>query len=59
MACDKPFQKNIFKENYRKALKKLTLFLLLNPLYFDEESYQKNYHFHKNFFISYVLSDQT
>ena len=29
------------KEDYQKALKKLTLFFLLNPVPFNEQSYQK------------------
>ena len=32
---------DIFKEDYQKALKKLTLFFLLNPVPFNGQSYQK------------------
>ena len=33
--------KDILKEDYQNALKKLTLFFLLNPLPFNGKSYQK------------------
>ena len=33
--------KDILKENYQNALKKLTLFFLLNPVPFNGKSYQK------------------
>ena len=32
---------NILKEDYQKALKKLTLFFLSNPVPFNGQSYQK------------------
>ena len=32
---------NILKENYQKALKKLTLFFLSNPISFNGQSHQK------------------
>ena len=32
---------NILKEDYQKALQKLTLFFLSNPVPFNEQSYQK------------------
>ena len=35
------FRINILKEDYRKALKKLTLFFLSNPVPFNEQSYKK------------------
>ena len=35
------FKNNILKEDYQKALKKLTLFFLLNPVLFNGQSYQK------------------
>ena len=34
------FKNNILKEDYQKALKKLTLFFLLNPVLFNGQSYQ-------------------
>ena len=57
------------KENYQKALKKLTLFFLSNPVSFNWQSYQKQKgpgpvalqvtkQVQKNSFISYILSDQ-
>ena len=58
------------KEDYQKALKKLTLFFLSNPVPFNEQSYQKQkgrgtsdgslfrLQVQKNFFICYILSDQ-
>ena len=33
--------KDILKEDYQNALKKLTLFFLLNPVPFNGKSYQK------------------
>ena len=33
--------KDILKEDYQKALKKLTLFFVLNPVPFNGQSYQK------------------
>ena len=58
------------KGDYQKPLKKLTLFFLSNPVPFNGQSYKsqkglgtkihkfKNSKVHKNFFISYILSDQ-
>ena len=58
------------KEDYQKALKKLTLFFLSNPVPFNEQIYQKQkgrgtsdgslfrLQVQKNFFIRYILSDQ-
>ena len=58
------------KEDYQKALKKLTLFFLSNPIPFNEQSYQKQkghgtsdgslfrLQVQKNLFIRYILSDQ-
>ena len=61
------------KEDYQKALKKLSLFFLSNPVSFNEQSYQKQKgagtsdrslfrlytkQVQKNSFISYILSDQ-
>ena len=34
-------KKDILKEDYQKALKKLTLFFLFNPVPFNGQSYQK------------------
>ena len=34
-------QEILLKEDYQKALENLTLFFLLNPVLFDEQSYQK------------------
>ena len=33
--------KDILKEDYQKALKKVTLFFLLNPVPFNGQNYQK------------------
>ena len=33
--------KDILKEDYQKALKKVTLFSLLNPVPFSRQNYQK------------------
>ena len=60
------------KEDYQKALKKVTLFFLLNPVIFNRQNYQKQKgpgtsdqvaiqvtrKVQKNSFISYVLSDE-
>ena len=60
------------KEGYQKALKKLTLFFLSNPVPFNEQSYQKQKgpgtsdqlplqvtkEVQKDSFISDILSDQ-
>ena len=59
------------KEDYQKALKKVTLFSLSNPVPFNRQNYQKQEAWdywpvalqvrkqvQKNSFISYVLSDQ-
>ena len=35
------YKKDILKEDYLKALKKLTLFFLLNPVPFNGQTYQK------------------
>ena len=35
------FKNNILKEDYQKALKKLTLFFLLNPVLFNRQCYKK------------------
>ena len=35
------FKNNILKEDYQKALKKLTLFFLSNPVPFNGQNYQK------------------
>ena len=35
------FKSHILIEDYQKALKKLTLFFLSNPVPFNEQSYQK------------------
>ena len=34
-------KKDILKEDHQKALKKLTLFFLVNPVPFNGQSYQK------------------
>ena len=34
---------SILKEDYQKALKKLTLFFLSNPVPFNEQSYKKQW----------------
>ena len=62
---------DILKGVYQKPLKKLTLFFLLNSFPFNGQSYKKQKglgtepvpiqvmkQVHKNFFISYILSDQ-
>ena len=36
-----PLHANILKEDYQKALKKLTLFFRFNPIPFNRQSYQK------------------
>ena len=42
IACDKFFlKKDILKEDNQKALKKLTLFFISNPVPFNEQNYQK------------------
>ena len=55
------------KEDYQKALKKLTLFFLSNPVPFNGQSYQKQKapgtiqamkQVQENSFIHYVFSDQ-
>ena len=60
-------KKDILKEDYQKALKKLTLSFLLNSVPFNGQNYHKQKvpgtlhvtkQFQKNSFISYVLSDQ-
>ena len=35
------FKSKILKEDYQKALKKLTLFFLSNPVHFYDQNYQK------------------
>ena len=64
--------KDILKEGYQKALEKLILFFLSNPVLFNGQSYQKQKvpgasdqslfrlqnKFRNIFFISYMLSDQ-
>ena len=64
--------KDILKEDYQKALEKLILFFLSNPVLFNGQSYQKQKvpgasdqslfrlqnKFRNIFFISYMLSDQ-
>ena len=61
-----------FERDYQKPSKKLILFFLSNPHPFNRQCYQKQKgpetsnqslfrvqtKVHKNFFISYVLSDQ-
>ena len=56
------------KEDYEKALKRLTLFFLLNPVPFKGQCYQKQkgpgtsdqslFRLQKNAFISYMLVDE-
>ena len=58
-------------KDYQKALKRVTLFFLFNPVSFNEQSYpnktgleqwlvtlQVTKQVQKNFFICYILSDQ-
>ena len=43
IACKKFFEKqNISKEDYQKALKRVTLFFLSNPVPFNGQNYQKH-----------------
>ena len=50
------------KEDYQKALEKITFFLLSSPVPFNRQNYQKHKglgdQVQKDSFISYVLSDQ-
>ena len=41
IACKKLFLKDILKEDYQKALKKVTLFFLSNSVFLNGQNYKK------------------